>query len=653
MKISFPRDLILNLNESLSKEYLLSNGMGGYASSTIIDCHTRKYHGLLAVPVKELNATYLFLSKLDCSLVFEKHEHKISTNKFPGIFSPTGHQYITDFEMEYTPLTTYKIGDVILTKSYAMPRFSPTILVLFHLMEAKKPVVLKIIPFIAYRKIHELVSENTLIRPRTYFEENGFKIDPYPNLPPLYMQTSRHSIFYPSPAWWKNFEYVEEKNRGYDYREDLFSPGVFEVRLKKDDQVIIRASLNKLPTSISRQWSTEQTRISKVKTQFAKEEEPLCSLKVHAEHYLTDQHRGIIAGFHWFGEWGRDTMLSLPGITLCRNDKRTAFIVLKKFSLCRRNGLLPNVISSKRNLAYNSIDTSLLFFWAVQKYIDYTGDKKQVEEHLLKTLLEIVMSFIRNETQISLLKEDGLIYAGTPQTQLTWMDARAYGAPVTPRHGAAVEINALFYNALCFLLAEFAHKLSPEQEKLCLIAKENLEKNFERFFWNQEKQCLFDVYRNEHEVDAQIRPNQLFAIGLPYTCVSQEKALKIINIVKLHLVTPYGLRTLSPQNSLYKADYLGDQNKRDAAYHQGMVWPWLIGIFYDSYSKVSGNQPEVNEYFLATFKELFSSHLYNYGLFHISEIFTPNPPFTACGCIAQAWSMAEVIRVLESCKRLK
>ncbi|MBN1798716.1 MAG: glycogen debranching enzyme N-terminal domain-containing protein [Spirochaetales bacterium] len=650
MKISFDRDFILNLNQSLTKEYLLTNGNGAYASSSILDCHTRKYHGLLAVPLENLNATYLLLSKLDCALVLDKKEHRLSTNKFPGVFSPTGHQYITDFDMEYLPVTTYKLGDLVLTKTIAMPRLGPTVLIRYDLINSKKPVLLKLFPFIAYRKIHELTLENTDIRPRTYFEENGFKIDPYSKLPPLYIQTSKHSVFYPSPSWWKNFEYVEEKNRGYDFKEDLFTPGVFEAKLKKGEHIIIRASTAKQSSPISSEWSHERERINKVYSTFVKDQEPLATLKVHAEHYLSKKQNGIIAGFHWFGEWGRDTMLSLPGITLCRNDRNTALAILKKYVSYIQNGLLPNVISSGEDHAYNSIDTSLLFYRAVQKYIEYTGDKKQVNDHLLKPMLDIVTCLIRNETGISKIEQNGLLYAGTPKTQLTWMDAFADGGPVTPRHGAAVEINALWYNALSFLLNDFSNELSPTHKQLIREAQLKFEGHFEKLFWNQDMRCLIDVYRNEHDVEAHIRPNQLFAIGLPFTCIGKEKAADIITTIKRHLVTPYGLRTLSPQNPLYKADYSGDQNKRDAAYHQGMVWPWLIGIFYDACLKTSGKKQELDSYFLSTFQELWSSHLHERGLFHISEIFTPNPAFQAKGCIAQAWSMAEIIRVLDCIK---
>ncbi|MEJ2663307.1 MAG: amylo-alpha-1,6-glucosidase [Spirochaetia bacterium] len=648
MKITIGREQLLNLNESLKKEYLLTNGNGAFASSTVIDCHTRKYHGLLAVPLKDRGATVMLLSKLECAVSFNKHEHKLSTNKFPGVFSPTGHQYITKFESEYLPETTYKLGEVEIKKTSCMPRFMPTVLVRFRLTAAKRPVLLKIMPFLAYRNIHELIFENTFVRPRTYFEENGFKIDPYEGLPALYMQTSHRSVFYPAPGWWKDFEYIEEQNRGYNYKEDLFTPGVFEVKLKPGQEVIIRASIKKQSAPIKEEWDTELARIKKETSRFAGEPEPLSTLKLHAEHYLTDNHTGIIAGYHWFGEWGRDTMISLPGITLCRGEKETALNILSKYARYVKNGLLPNVTSTDNNHAYNSIDTSLLFFRSIQKYLEYTGDKAGVKERLGKCMAAILDAVINNKTQISHTAETGIVFAGTARTQLTWMDANAYGAPVTPRHGAAVEINALFYNALCFILSDFAALLTAPQKQLYAEIKQKFEASFETLFWNPQTECLIDVYRNDQDKETHIRPNQLFAVGLDYTCIQPEKAQKIIAVVKQHLVTPYGLRTLSPQDPLYLSDYSGDQDKRDSAYHQGMVWPWLIGIFYDACIKYGSDRGKTRTYFQNTFKELWSTHLAESGLFHISEIFNPTPPFMPNGAVAQAWSMAEAIRVLNS-----
>jgi predicted glycogen debranching enzyme len=650
VNISLQRDRLLNLKESLTKEYLLTNGDGGYASSSIIDCHTRKYHGLLALPVKERNAAFLLLSKLDCAVSSDKKDHNLATNRFPGVFSPTGHQYITGFDSEYLPQTTYRLGEICITKSCCMPRFQPTVLVRYEVVEAKKPLLFKIMPFLAYRNIHELVFENTSIRPRTYFEENGFKIDPYEGLPALFIQTSHRSIFYPAPGWWKNFEYLEEQNRGYDYHEDLFTPGVFEVKLKQGDQVIIRASIKKPESSIPAEWEKEVKRIKDMQNRFSGDSEPLSTLKVQAEHYLTDRHKGITAGYPWFGEWGRDTMISLPGITLCRDEQDAALAILKKYAQYEKNGLLPNVSSPGKSHSYNSIDTSLLFFRAVQQYLEYTNDKAGVEKHFFKTLVNIIDALILNKTQLSHLGDNGLVFCGSPQTQLTWMDAKANGNPVTPRHGAAVEVNALFYNALCFMLTDFAAVLGTAQKNRYQDAKQRFEANFEVLFWHPETQCLVDVYRNENDKETHIRPNQLFAVGLPHTCIRPETAKTILSTVKQHLVTPYGLRTLSPQDNSYRAEYAGDQDNRDQAYHQGMVWPWLIGIFHDACRKIMHDRREADEYCAAAFKELWTSHLAEGGLLHISEIFTPNPPFTPNGAIAQAWSMAEIIRILTSFK---
>ena len=504
MKAVFIREQILDLENSLSKEYLLTNGLGSYCSSTILDCHTRKYHGLLAAFLPKLNSVYMLVSKLELSLIIGKKEFHLSTNKFPGVFHSTGHKYIEKFEIEYIPTTTYKIADTILIKSIIMPHYENTVLARYELVAGQKSVTLKVTPFLAYRQIHEITYENTYIRPRTFFEENGFKIDPYQKLPPLYIQTSKHSLFYPAPCWWKNFEYLKERRRGYEYAEDLFNPGVFEVKLKKGEHVVFRVSIQKKRHRINYQWQKAREHISKLKQRFSQDSEPLKTLKIQAEHYLTAQKRGIIAGFHWFGEWGRDTMLSLPGITICRDDKKSALDILKRYTKYEKNGLLPNILDTTAHQAYNSIDTSLLFFWAIQKYIAYTHDKKNILEYLLPTMIKIIASFLNKKTPLVEIKENGLLYAGNKDTQLTWMDAQVNSRPVTPRHGAAVEINALWYNALCFLLNHYKkqlpQKLHEHIKKACTLFKEN----FIKIFWNETQQSLLDVYTSNQDFEDHI-----------------------------------------------------------------------------------------------------------------------------------------------------
>jgi predicted glycogen debranching enzyme len=655
MKIRLGRDEMLDLQISMKKEYLLTNGKGGFCSSTIYDCHSRKYHGLLVLPVKEqAGRLYNFLSKLEPKIIINGKEFHLSTNKFPVVYDPTGHKYINSFEIDYYPVTTYKIGDITFVKSILMPYGENTVLVKYDLISSELPVVLKVTPFMACREVNSLSKENMDIKPRAYFEENGFKFDPYQGVPPVYVQSSLKSTFYPAPQWWKNFEYTKERKRGYEFHEDLFVPGTFELKLKQGDSVIFRASLDPADKKITTEWNNEIKRISQLSDKFNEYQEPLKTFKISASQYVINYdngQKGIIAGYHWFGEWGRDTLISLPGLTMCTGNYKDAFDILKKYTTLERDGLLPNIISDTGNHAYNSIDTPLLYFWAVQHYIEYSGDIEGVKKHIVPVLTKIITAFLDNRVPYcSHGGMDGFLYAGNEHTNLTWMDAVVDGNPVTPRNGAAIEINALWYNALCFLLTEFTSGLSPDLQSRIIWAKELFEHNFENFFWAEVDQCFCDRVVTHEYRELFIRPNQLFAIGLPYTCISKERALIALDTIDLHLLTPYGLRTLSQRNPRFRGEYKGEPSLRDLAYHQGMVWPWLVGIYTDAILKIRGKNAQLKKNTLANFSALINEHPQTYGLNHISELVRPNPPYVAKGCIAQAWSIAEVIRMIEMLK---
>ncbi|OGS35436.1 MAG: hypothetical protein A2293_10035 [Elusimicrobia bacterium RIFOXYB2_FULL_49_7] len=651
MKITFNRDKLLNLEFSLKKEYLLTNGKGGYCSSTILDCHTRKYHGLLNVPVAKFGKSFNLLSKVETIAIVDGCEFELSTNKYPGVFYPTGHQFIEEITVESGPVTRYKIGDVELLRSMSMVRGADTVLIRWDYAKGKKEITLKLLPFLAYRDIHSETRENLTIRPRTYAEKNGFKISPYKEMPVLYMQTSLASEFFPSPLWINNLEYLKERNRGYNYQEDLFSPGVFEVTLKKGESLILRASTEKLKGFIKTEWTEEERRRRMLADRFVKEKEPLRTLKIGAEDYLYENEKGmagIMAGYHWFGEWGRDTLISLAGITLLRGEKEKALDILEKYGWLVKDGLLPNIVSVKGEHAYNSIDSALFYFWAVQHYLVVTNDWAAVRKKLLKSMEAIVRDILNGKCPVASIGQDGLFYAGNENTNLTWMDAMIYGRPVTSRHGAAVELNALWYNALSMLEEDFGEQVEKSLLSRIADARRRFAAVFQLAFWNDAEACLYDVVRHP-ESDCAIRPNQLFAVGLPYTCLDKEIMIKVVDAVKRHLVTPYGLRTLSPDHADYCADYSGDQNSRDNAYHQGTVWPWLIGIFTDAVLK-TGTKKEAKSFVFSAFDDLLSTHLSRYGLNHVSEIFTPSLPYAAKGCMAQAWSEAELIRALERLK---
>jgi predicted glycogen debranching enzyme len=650
MKYVFNRQTSSQVEEWTSREYLLTNGRGGYASSTLADCPTRKYHGLLALPDPASGKTQLYLSKIELSFLAGTKQYDLSTNMFPGSVFPEGYRYIQSVSIENFPETVFSVNDgqFIISKSVLMPQNESCVLVSYTLIESSRPVILKLMPLLAYRETHQLIRQNALLRPRTYFESNGFKIDPYLGLPALFIQTSKTSTFFPSPDWWKNFEYGEERSRGYEYTEDLFTPGVFEIKMKKGDTAIVRAGLDSVNAKkIAPACEDEIRRLDKVQKACLQDGEPLATLKAGAGQFVTTGPSGILAGFPWFTEvWGRDAMISLQGLLLCCGRFSEAFNILTDYGGLEKNGLLPNIISAGGHHAYNSLDTPFLFFRAVRQYLEITNDKQGVGKKILPFLVRILTAFTRGLAPNARIGEDGLLYGGNEKTQLTWMDACSRGTPVTSRHGAAVEINALYYQALALVLDRFSAALRTEDSSDFSRHRQLFEKNFQTSFWNEHDACLFDVYRTAADRDPSIRPNQLFALTLPDSVLDRALAQKALETVKMHLVTPYGLRTLSPRHPDFVSDYQGNQDKRDAAYHQGMIWPWLIGPYFDAARHHATETESIKKYFRNTFSSLWERHLEEGCVRQISEIFTPVVPHRACGCPAQAWSLAESIRIL-------
>ena len=640
------------LEDLVSREYLLTNGRGGYASSSLADCHTRKYHGLLALPLANLHQAYLLLSKVETSLAIGSKQYDLSLNRFPGTYFPEGYKYIKSFVYEDYPQTTYLIEEegVCFSKSILMKRGEDAVYLHFSLEDAPKALVVKLAPFLAYRPIHGLAHQNIDIRPRTYFEPNGFKIDPYPGLPALFLQTSKLSTFFPSPDWWRNFEYIEEERRGYEYREDLFCPGIFEVKLKKGESFGLRAGLNSLdPVKIKNGFQEELKRLKQEHSQYTSSSEPLSTLKIQTRHYVLDEPAAVLAGYPWFcNEWGRDTFIALPGLLLATGNYGKAFDILSRFASLEKDGLLPNTLEPVQGKAsYNAVDVPFLFCLAVQRYVHKSGERQQVASKLIPKVISILNTFIEGRCPVARLKENGLLYAGNQLSQLTWMDASIAGLPVTPRAGAPVEVNALYYNALCFVLEEWAPLLDTPKKEAFLKMRRLFESNFSKLFWNEERGCLYDVVREDGKGDASIRPNMLFAIGLPYTCLDESKALQVLEVVKNHLLTPYGLRSLAQSDPVFCPQYAGSQEERDRAYHQGVIWPWLLGIFWDALKKNSPDRRAAGIYLRHSLAPLWNEHLTEGCLLQISELFTPLIPHLATGCPAQAWSLAEVVRVLD------
>ncbi len=636
----------VNTETATRKEWLDTNGLGGYASSTIINCHTRKYHGLLVAALKKPRGRYVLLSKVETSVTDGEREFFLSTNKYPGVYHPTGHQFVEGFEQDLYPAVTYRIGDALIRKTILMVHGRNTVLLCYELLEGRIKPTLRIRPLLAYRDVHQLTSENLFLRPKTFPEKNGCIIEPYEGMPPLHMGTSRTSTFFPGPRWMRNVEYLEERRRGFDYQEDLFCPGMFEMELNKGKPVIFAASTERLG-DLSKLRKKEIKRRESLYENCRDRSKCVREMQYAGGQFLirnASDFASVVAGYQWFGEWGRDTMIALPGLTFHSGRQAFGEEVLTSYAKLEKGGLLPNYLDQKsEHLAYNSVDASLWFFWTVQEYLKTGGNREFVRKKILPALQRIIQAHLDNKVPLCGIDADGLLHAGNENTQLTWMDAQAYGKPVTPRHGAAVEINALWYNALCFYLEQMdgkKHKLVDRARE----AANRLAANFTNRFWNPEDNCLCDVVNHEGR-DCSIRPNQIFAVSLPHSMLTMEEMRTVVSCVQDHLLTPFGLRTLSPRNPAYIPFYRGSPDDRDSAYHQGIVWPWLAGHFGEAMMRQTKDRKATKDFLRKFFKPILRSFPEDYGIASIPEIYTGNPPHEPNGCMAQAWSVAESVRL--------
>ena len=636
--IKFDKSKVVNLEYSLSREILRTNRAGTYSSTTIVGCNTRKYHGLLVCPVDELGGRFVLLSSLDVTVVNNERSFNIGIHKYKGdFFSPKGHKYIEDFETERIPMMIYRVGGVILKQERLLVHYEEQFLIRFTILEANEPMKLQFRPVLAFRNIHQLTHANMTANTKVDFIDNGIKTRLYDGFPSLYMQLSEKADFIPVPDWYYGIEYPEEQKRGYDYVEDLFVPGFFEVEAKKGDSIVLSAS-------------TKEEKPSGLKQKFAKtvagkipRDSFTNCIRNAAQQFI--EKRGdstlIIAGYPWFGAWGRDTFISLPGLALARQKISLYTDILDTQVARLKNGLFPNM-GNADNLAYNSIDAPLWFFWTLQKYLENGGlDCWDRYGEAAKSILKA----FRIGTSFNIhMTDNGLIYADAPGKSLTWMDAVVNDIPVTPRKGYAVEINALWYNAICFAL-EMTRKVKDKSFiKEFELLPDLIKRSFIDLFWDDKAGYLADYVNDEEGRNLFARPNMVIATSLPYSMLDCEQMKKVLDVADKELVTPRGLRTLSPRNSLYKGICEGSQKERDSAYHQGTVWPWFVGPFCEGWLRIYGKQG-VNKVrkLVYGFEEVMNEH----GVSTISEIYDGDPPHAPRGTISQAWSVGEVLRMIE------
>ena len=625
-------------------EWLETNSLGGYASATICGANTRRYHGLLVAALKPPVGRYILLSKFEETLIIAGKHFDLSTNFYEGAVYPRGFDYLTGFRADPFPCFTYQAGGMEIEKRIFMVDGGNTTVIEYAVIQGSEAnATLELRPLLAFRDFHSTTHANGALNAALDIAPNQVSVQPYPDLPRLHLAHNACSIE-PARDWYYNFEYPIERERGLDFREDLFCPltAVFDLRV--NSSAIIIASLE--PTDIASLPALREQEISRRQTILKKipSEDPfVTALTVAAGQFIVrrgSQH-SVIAGYHWFGDWGRDTMIALPGLTLVTGRHEIARSILQAYAGYIDQGMLPNRFPDEGEAPeYNSVDAALWFIEAVRAYREHTGDVEFVRE-LYPKLMSIV-DFHRNGTRFEIhADEDGLLVAGGPGTQLTWMDAKVGDFVPTPRHGKPVEIQALWYNAIC-VIAELSKDIGAANSVIALNElAQRIRVSFNRQFWNEQAGCFYDVIQTVPETS--IRPNQVIALSLKHTMVSREHALRALGVIERDLLTPFGLRTLSPSDPKYRGRYEGGPAERDAIYHQGTVWPWLLGPFITAYIRAHENSPAARMQ-AASWLAPFYSRMNSMGIFgQVPEILDGDAPHFPRGCAAQAWSVGQLL----------
>ncbi len=643
------------IKELLKKEWLLTNNRGGYVSSTVTGCNSRRYHGLLIGSLNPPVNRVVSLSTLGETLSIEGKSYDISTFEFNGHFSPCGFENIKRFYLDSGAHFEYEIEGIKFSKSIYLDPDRDRVFVEYDLTEVPENSEFILRPFVSLRDFHYLQRSDAELRLK--HESNGLLIDyPYDDSCQLFLKCEGMK-FEENIDWWYNFTYRIDHERGQSFKEDIWTPGFYRNKLSGNDKILMGASL-KL------QYDGEdinRDEFEKVKNKLSKRQGQLLScgkasddihkkLVLAADQFVTecgteDSHRTtILAGFPWFADWGRDAFISLPGLLLSTGRYNEAKSVLTTFANAIDEGMVPNRFDDRSDTAhFNSIDASLWYINAAFEYLKVTGDRETFENKILRKL-ELIIKSYRNGTRFGIQSDDdGLISGGSEETQLTWMDAKFDGVVFTPRYGKAVEVNALWYNAVCLMGEYFAERDIDKANYYHQLADKS-EVSFCEKFWNEDKGYLNDCILPDGEVDSSLRPNQVFAVSLAFSPLSLRRQKSIVEHIEKKLLTPFGLRSLNPEDQRYIGRYEGGQYERDEAYHQGTVWAYLMGAFIEAYLKVNPENKKAKKKakkFLAPLLEHISNDA---CLGSISEVFDGDMPQEPRACFAQAWSVAEVLR---------
>jgi len=649
-------------SKSSHLEWLETNGLGSFASGTVSSANTRRYHGLLVASLHPPVDRFVTLAKLEETLVLGEQRFELSSNQFPFTVSPKGYSFIQEFRLDPFPCWIYNINGLFLRKSVSMVHGENTTVIRYEILNpGKQFAVMATRPFVAFRDYHSLTAENDSIRRALEVDEPGvLQLHPYQGLPALRLHHNGVG-FTLDTDWYRQFEYLEELDRGLNFREDLFTHGYFSFELSaKNPQAFLVATLTEKERitlqQVEEMEAAERARREKIVLSLDSVDPFAQQLVLAADSFVITRADGassVIAGYHWFTDWGRDTMICLPGLTLTTKRFELARNILSSFLKYCHQGMLPNRFPDKDGQPeYNTVDATLWLFHAVHEYFKATDDVAFAREEAFPKLEEVIDWHIKGTRyDIQMDESDALLSAGTAGVQLTWMDAKIGDWVVTPRRGKPVEINALWYNAMRVMEALSKQFKKKRREKFYQKLADRIQGSFVQSFWNKEAGCLYDCIQNGVP-DKRIRPNQILAVSLPFALLPPERARSVVTTVQEKLLTPYGLRSLAAGDPEYRKVYRGNPYERDSAYHQGTVWPWLMGPFVDAYLNVFGESLESCNY-LETLFDPFRQHLSEAGLGSISEIFDADPPQLPKGCASQAWSVAEVLRTYQKLKALR
>jgi len=647
--IKFDSETCQNLESASSREWLETNGLGGYASSTITGMNTRRYHGLLVAALAPPVGRSVLLSRFEEALIINGRRVDLSTNCYPGVIHPTGYLHLKSFRLDPFPIFTFVSDGIEVEKSLFMIHGRDATVTRY---EVNTPTamncVLEVRPLIAFRDFHSLMRENSELDRAVQNESGLISIQPYSSLPRLYFAHNAGAVD-GAGFWYRNFQYKEERRRGFDFAEDLYSPFALSFTLGESGRCadLITSTEPYEIGFVSEHRQSEITRREAISAMAPSNEEFARSLTVAADQFLVSRGKGstIIAGYHWFGDWGRDTMISLPGLTLATGREDVARDILREFAGQVNRGMLPNRFPDEGfEPEYNTVDATLWFFEAVRAFRQHTSDLAFVREHLYDVLKDIIEWHTRGTRYGIVVDGDGLLSAGEEGVQLTWMDAKVGDYVVTPRHGKPVEIQALWYNTLKIIENISCAFGDDESASRYGVMAETAKRSFNEQFWNPAAGCLFDVVDGDRQ-DGSIRPNQIFAVSLAHSMLNKERARQVVTVVERELLTPYGLRSLAVSEIQYRGRYEGDSWSRDTSYHQGAVWAWLIGPFIAAYLGVNDGAEE-SKIRARELLRSFETHLEEAGLGQVSEIFDGDAPHSPRGCIAQAWSIGELLRAL-------